>query len=178
MSDTDTFDLYLVQDPFYVLRDNAKGQLYNLLSYYAFSFKFTLPVNTTVDLVQKVMGVARARGQKLKTLVIASHGAAGTFYIGKDLIDRDADVYLSTLGQIAPFLDKNAEVYIVACFTAREREVLQKVSLALGGVRVHGYTEWIWTHNYGVLVTMDDSVNSEGGGHEIVCLANKCSVAR
>lgn len=124
--------------------------------------------------------ISQKRGKKIKTLVIAGHGASNHFDIGNEHVGLDPDYVerIDKLKLIAPSLAKDADVYILACKAGNDDKLLKRVSMALGGVRVHGYTGYIWTTSYWAFVTLDDSVNPEDGGHEVVCLSNNCSVAR
>jgi hypothetical protein len=141
-------------------------------------FHLTLLVSDTNDFIKKVSNVAKGKGAKIKNLVIASHGGPGHFYFGNQLIDEDQNERLSRLRVLIPLLAEDADVYVLACRTGQDQALLMKMSWALGGVRVHGYTDYIRTTSYGLFVTLDDGVNAEAGGHEVVCLRNKCSVAR
>jgi len=173
MSD-DTFDLYLIQAPetAFPSDDNTRGYNRDLLR----AYKGSLPVQNIGDFIGKVIFESLRRHQKIKKLVIGSHGAGlpggyGHFYIGENTLDVK-DERIEYLSLIKPYLAADADVYILACKTGFDEPLLQRVSRVLGGVRVHGYTEFITTTNYLFFIDVDDG--TDDGGRHIVCLPNKC----
>jgi hypothetical protein len=176
MSD-ETMDLYLIQTPDSCSGDeNASGYLKDLLS----AYRNSVPVRDIQDFILRVITESLQRRRQIKKLVIGSHGAGlgpgrrGSFYIGKNIIDRDEEEKLNSLRILAPFFAKNADVFILACRTGNDDFLLRKVSTVLGGVRVHGYTDYITTTNYWLWASVDDGTDDEG--NEVVCLPSRCQV--
>ena len=84
---------------------------------------------------------------------------------------------------LTPYFTKDASVYIMACRTGHSTKLLQKVSRALGGVPVHGYTNWITTTDFLATATVDTGVGDEYKipgdekvyvGKHIICLPTSC----
>jgi hypothetical protein len=182
MSDK-TMDLYLIQSPEAAFpdEDNVRGYNRDLLRY----FKNSVPIIDLGDFICRIAREVGARRRLIKKLVIGSHGAGfgdgyGYFHIGKTLIRTGDDKEINTLKLIARFFVKDADVYLLACQTGQSTKLLRKVSAALGGVRVHGYTDYITTTNTGPFqwpfggVSVDDGTDDEG--KEIVCLPGSCRV--
>jgi hypothetical protein len=183
-------DLYLIQDPKTPLPrdpdpevDDPSGYNEHLLRYY----RNSVPIRNIQDLLDRIRYEVTTRKRLIKRLIIGSHGAyvypypgarsgTGYFYIGKTYISESSDDEMMLLSGVARFFVRNADVYIVACKTGNDTAVLKKLSKALGGVRVHGYTDYITTTNYGLFVTLDDG--TEDGGQHIVCLPGDCSEVR
>lgn len=176
--ENNAMDLYFIQDPDVVFPDddNTRGYNRDLIKYY----KTSIPIRNIHEFIARVSAEVAARRKLIKKLVIGSHGNGlvsdtgtrfGHFYIGETNLTED-DKRIELLKYIAPLLVKDADVYIVACKTGLATPLLQKVSKALGGVRVHGYTDYITTTNYLVFVTLDDGTDDEGA--EVVCLPGHC----
>ena len=118
------------------------------------------------DFIQRVLTAVVTRRRLISKLVIGSHGAGipsgfGKFYIGLNTIDQDDDEKINRLRVLAAFFYKDADVYIMACKTGHATKLLQKVSRALGGVTVHGYTNYITTTNYWLWASIDEGVDDE-----------------
>jgi hypothetical protein len=180
MSDTD-FDIYVIQDPDGYLdlppdserKGDLQGQLYNLHRYFWARGDHPVYVKDLNDFVLQILVQVATKMGKIKTLVIAAHGAPGVFYIGKSPING-SEKDLAALRKLAPFFAKDANVYILACRCGQSEELLWKLSRAFGGVKVHGYTDYIVTTDYGITVTLEDG--TENGGKHLVCLRNgKCT---
>ena len=152
-------------------KDNCEGYLANILTYYKYNGAFT--VQDTDDFVRQISAMVRkSDGAKIKTLVIGSHGRDGRdgyFRIGNDVIDAFSVTELHTLKTLAPYFSQDADVFIMACKVGGNQRVLQKVSEALGGVRVHGYTANI--------ITTEESVDdgTRDGGKHVVCMRSNCA---
>jgi len=189
MSETD-FDIYVVQDPDSYLylppdsdrKGDLQGQLYNLYKFfsgrgdhpiYVKNIKdFVLQVTVQV-LIKRQATFASGATAKIGTLVIAAHGAPGVFYIGSTPVNGDKDD-LAELRKLAPFFARDANVYILACRCGQTQDLLVKLSGALGGVKVHGYTDYIVTKDYGFKATLNDG--TEDGGKHLVCLrSGRCT---
>ena len=177
MSD-ETIDLYLIQDPDVVFPDNDNTRGFNreLLRYYNNSIR----IKNIWEFIFRLNVEVTVRRKLIKKLIIGSHGSGipsgyGTFHIGSTLLNHEDDD-INLLKRVAHLFVKEADVYIMACRTGYDQALLRKVSNALGGVRVHGYTDYITTTNYGLFVTLDDGTDDEGS--EIVCLPGSCRVVR
>ena len=178
-----TMDLYLIQDPKTPLpkdpdpeADDPSGYNEHLLRYY----RNSVPIRDVQDFLVRIRTEVMTRKRLIKRLIIGSHGGytggpsgVGYFYIGKTYMSEFSDKEFMLLSGVASFFVRNADVYIVACKTGNDSAVLRKLSKALGGVRVHGYTDYITTTNYGLFITLDDG--TEDGGRHIVCLPGDCS---
>jgi len=170
-----TIDVFVIQNTDKCVKaddkDNCEGYLQDLLRYYYFNG--AVAVADIWDFIAVVTKkVMMSGGAKIKNLVIGSHGHGGAgayFRIGSDVIDHASTTELTSLRLLRPCFAKDADVFILACHTGQSKVLLQKVSEALGGVRVHGYTENIETNGF----TLDDGTRD--GGRQIVCIAGKCT---
>jgi hypothetical protein len=171
---SDEMDLYLIQSPDVLLDDdNLRGYNKDLLR----AYKNSIPVTDMWDFIGRLTIEVTTHHRLIKKLVIGSHGAGivegtGHFFLGGTMLNARSINEINNLRVIAPFFAKNADVYILACKTGYAGELLRKVSKALGGVRVHGYTDYITTSNWGLWVTVDDGTDDEG--KEIVCWPGEC----
>src|SRR5262245_41342552 len=182
-------ELYLIQSPETAFPDddNTRGANRALLKVY----RNSIPVSDISDFIQRVLIEVVTRRRLISKLVIGSHGTGipsgfGQFYIGLNTISVDDDDKINRLRVLAPFFMKDADVYIMACRTGHATKLLQKVSKALGGVAVHGYTNYVTTSNYGLWASIDEGVGDEytiySGtpieevhvGKHIVCWPTKC----
>jgi hypothetical protein len=180
MSDEKTIDLYLIQSPQVVPDDdNLRGYNRDLLR----AYKNSIPIQDVNQFIGVIIAQVFSRGRKIKKLVIGSHGTGlptgyGLFYIGKtaftiDLFDDFAAAQLASLRGLGHYFARDADVYIMACKTGRDDTLLRAVSTALGGVRVHGYTDYITTTNWWIFgSSVDDGTDDEGT--EIVCWPTVC----
>jgi hypothetical protein len=186
----DGIELYLIQSPDVAFPANDNVRDYNryLLKYYETS----IPVRNITDFITRVIVEVGARKRRISKLVIGSHGdgvpyGTGYFHIGETLIDNeDKHNRIDRLKNLAPFFEPDAEVYILACHTGFAITLLQKVSKALGGIAVHGYTGYITTTNYLLGVSVDDDVGDEFAlfantdseelhvGKHVVCWPTSC----
>jgi hypothetical protein len=171
----DGFELYLVQSPDSVPNEYAENRGFNnnMLKYY----KGSIPVTNLQDFIVRVISETITRKRLIRKLVIGSHGTGlltgyGSFWIGKDEIGLDNMERIDALKPLSRLFTSDADVYIMACKTGRDSVLLREISRVLGGVRVHGFTDYIYTANYGLFVTLDDS--TDDGGKEIVCLPSRC----
>ena len=74
---------------------------------------------------------------------------------------------------LAPIFAKDADVYIMACKTGNDGTLLRRISTILGGVRVHGFTNYVYATNYLYwIATVDD--DTDGENREIVCWPSQC----
>src|SRR5262245_14336636 len=154
-------ELYLIQSPetAFPADDNTRGYNRDLLKY----FRNSIPVKDITDFILRVTREVHRSRRLISKLVIGSHGSGlpsgvGHFYIGGNTIAYDDDAKIDRLRVLAPLFTKDAEVFILACRTGHSQPLLRKVSRALGGVAVHGYTAYITTTNYLVKRTLDDGV--------------------
>src|SRR5882724_3158267 len=171
-----TIDIFVIQNTDKCVesddKDNCEGYLQSLFAYYYFNGAIIVSdIPDFIDVVTKK--VMMSGGAKIKNLVIGSHGhgdgyPGAYFRIGSAVIDHASTDHLTSLGLLAPFFAKDADVFILACHTGQSKVLLQKVSKALGGIRVHGYTESIETNGF----TLDDGTRD--GGQQIVCVLGKC----
>jgi hypothetical protein len=175
-----TMNMYLIQSPESVWQGGSdpldRGYNRDLLRY--FRKKGGMPVQDIGDFIKRVYVEVTQRRALIKKLVIGSHGTgeptnSGHFRLGKTIIMEGDDKELHLLGAMRRFLVRDAEVYILACRTGYATDLLRKVSYALGGVRVYGYTEFITTTSYGFFgVGVDDGTSD--GGKEVVCWPSIC----
>ena len=109
-----------------------------------YKYNGAVMVQNTPEFVKLVLSkVTQGSGAMIKTLIIGSHGAGGTygyFRIGNDIVDAGSGKELVSLTVLTPFFSKYAEVYILACNTGQNHVLLNKVSTALGGVGVTAMT--------------------------------------
>jgi hypothetical protein len=132
------------------------------------------------DFVGRVLAASFMAGKKVTKLVIGSHGSGidsgyGNFHIGKTVINTDPDDYKMLKQKLWPIrtvLAAHAHVYLLSCRTGKSTALLGGVSDALGGIAVHGFTDYISTLNLYVYTSVDDG--TEDGGKEIVCWSNEC----
>jgi hypothetical protein len=184
----ETMDLYLIQSPVVLPDDdNLRGYNRDLLK----AYKNSIPVRDIGDFISRILMEVMKRHRLIKKLVIGSHGTGlptgyGLFYIGRDKIQTGEGWWegkyveigeaerqrLDCLRVLAPVFARDADVYVMACKTGNDGALLRKVSQALGGVRVHGYTDYITTTNYWLSVSVDDG--TDDGGKEIVCWPSEC----
>jgi len=197
MSDTD-FDIYVIQDPDYYVylpkdsesKDSLQGQLYNLHRFFAARRDNPIYVKSLKDFVLQVLvqviikrqaamaspaGLTSlaSGGGKIRNLIIAAHGSPGVVYIGSNAI-TGSDKELAELRKLAPYFARDANVYVLACRCGQTEDLLRKLSGAFGGAKVHGYTDYIVTRDYGITVTLSDG--TDNGGKHIVCFrTGKCT---
>jgi hypothetical protein len=187
MSDN-TMDLYLIQDPNGKFEppkpgeDHPRDAVELALKYYQNHGKNPVPVRNIHDFVARIHFEVATRKKYIRRLIIGSHGTwdtegperyhLGWFWIGNTQITRNSEQEFALLRTVSTLLTHNADVYIVACRTGRDTDVLQAVSKALGGVRVHGYTEYITFTNWLVKVEWEDG--TERGGSRVVCVPGAC----
>lgn len=191
MGNDQTMNLYLIQDPDNLPHmphdkdneDDPRDYDENLLKY----FKSSVPVRDIWDFVFRISFEVAREKRLIKKLIIGSHGGyepagssgVGFFYIGKSYISAGLGSAgeREVLKRVAQFFVKDADVYILACRTGNDKDVLQAVSKALGGIRVHGFTNYITTTDYGPLgiITLEDG--TEDGGKHIVCVPGGCREA-
>jgi hypothetical protein len=169
-----TIDIVVIQTPEKCVsatdKDNCEGYLSALSTYYQYNSATT--VKDIPDFINRIIAKVGSSGGRIKNLVIGSHGAGGHyayFRIGNDIIDNGSPDKINSLRILAPFFAKDADVFILACHTGENRTLLEKVSTALGGVKVHGYTGRIETDG----ITVDDGTS--GGGKQTVCLRGNCT---
>src|SRR4051794_24534792 len=156
-------DLFLIQDPAGV--DPGGGYNKDLMKYY----KNSIPVRDISDFVYRVNLEFMQRRLPIRNMIIGSHGGGwpnnkgggGFFRIGKTFIEDDDTVAniaaINVLRSLAGYFVEDAHLFLVACKTGYAQPLMQKVSAALGGVKVHGYTELITTASYGPFgATLDD----------------------
>jgi hypothetical protein len=141
-------------------------------------FKNSMAIKNIGDFIFRVNFEVVRRRLLIGTLVIGSHGHGlpngdGYFTLGSTVINAQSENEINLLKLIAPFFIKEARVYIMACKTGNATPLLQKVSAALGGGSVHGYTKDIETTSFGPFVWLDDGTDDRGG-REIVCLPGEC----
>jgi hypothetical protein len=178
----ETMDIYLVQSPDVVPEsdgnpdhDSPKDFLRNMLK----AYKTGIPVRDVPDFVSRVMLEYFTKGKPVKKMVIGSHGAGlpngyGHFYIGHEFIadDKEGCEKLEKLRILAPIFTRDANVYIMACKAGNDGTLLRRVSTVLGGVKVHGYTDFITATNYLLWASVDDE--TDDGSKEIVCWPSEC----
>jgi len=175
-----TMNMYLIQSPDTVWQGSQDpldpGYNRDLLKYYR--KKGGQPVQDIGDFIKRIYVEVTQRKALIKKLVIGSHGTgepgnAGYFRLGTTIISSGDDKEIHLIGTIKNFLVRGAEVYILACRTGHATDLLRKLSFALGGVRVYGYTDFITTTNYGFFgVGVDDGTGDEG--KETVCWPSIC----
>jgi len=169
---TGYMDIVLVQAPSHFM----PGYNEDLLKYY----RNSIAVNNIEDFINRVISEVIVRKRLIRTMVIGSHGHGipsgyGHFKIGRTFVDTTDDGYkeIMKLRLIAPYFLNEAAVYIVACKTGNATILLKRVSAALGGISVHGYTSDITTSGYGPFgADMDNG--TDDGGREIVCWPSAC----
>lgn len=179
-----TVDLYLIQAPESMLdeparagEDNPRTFLKSLLKAYPDS----IPVRDIRDFVNRVLAESLAKHRLIKKLVIGSHGYGdlatgyGQFYIGREIIISDKESWekLDSLKVLAPAFAPGADVVIMACKTGVNGALLQKVSAVLGGVKVHGFTDYVTATDWWLFATASDE--TDDGNREIVCWPSECS---
>jgi hypothetical protein len=178
----ETMDIYLVQSPDVVPEsdgvpdhDSPKDFLRNMLK----AYKTGIPVRDTPDFVGRVLYEYFSRAKLVKKMVIGSHGTGlptgyGIFHIGRDIImdDDDGHKKLEKLRVLAPIFTRDADVYIMACKTGNDGTLLRRVSTALGGVKVHGFTDFVTATNYWLWASVDDE--TDDGNKEIICWPSEC----
>ena len=86
--------------------------------------------------------------------------------------DDDGHEKLEKLRILAPIFTRDANVYIMACKTGNDGTLLRRVSTVLGGVKVHGYTDFVTATNYLLWASVDDE--ADDGNREIVCWPSEC----
>lgn len=177
-----TMNLYLIQSPDTVPssdgnpdHDNPKDFLRNMLA----AYRHSIPVRDIGDFVGRVLAEFFGRRRLVKKLIIGAHGyglpsGVGLFYIGKEIImnDDDGEKKLERLRILRAVFAPNADVFIMACKTGNDGTLLRKVSAVLGGVRVHGYTDFVTATNYLLWSSVDDE--TDDGNQEIVCWPTEC----
>jgi hypothetical protein len=145
------------------------------------AYKDSIPVRDVADLIARIFFEYSNRGRLIGKLVIGSHGYGnfasgyGHFYIGKEIIMPDEESYrkLDSLKVLAPLFAPDADVIIMACQTGNNGTLLQKVSSVLGGVRVHGFTDYVTATNWWIFgATVSDE--TDDGNREIVCWPSEC----
>jgi hypothetical protein len=158
---SDGIELYLIQSPetAFPADDNTRGYNRDLFK----AYRNGIPVSDITNFIHRVLIEVAVKRRRISKLVIGSHGSGipsgyGHFYIGLNRIDQDDDEKINRLRVLAPLFEKNADVYIMACRTGHATKLLQKVSRALGGVTVHGYTNYITTSNYWLWASIDEGV--------------------
>ncbi|BDC51442.1 hypothetical protein F183_A37580 [Bryobacterales bacterium F-183] len=184
----DTFDLVLIQDPNNIpqrlldynpkIHDHPADYLNALKSY----FRQGVTIGNMNEFCGRIFAEVSLRKRLIKNLVIGAHGGyedgkyeGGHFYIGSTVITSGIGSRNehALLRRVAPFLSRDAHVYILACRTGNDRSVLSKVSECLGGIPVHGYTNYITTTSFGPYYTaLDDGTGD--GGKEVVCINGQC----
>jgi len=178
----ETMDLYLVQSPDVVPEsdgnpdhDSPKDFLRNMLK----AYKDSIPVRDTADFRARVLVEFFSKRKLIKKMVIGSHGTGlpngyGIFHIGRDIImdDDDGRQKLDQLRVLAPLFAPDADVYIMSCKTGNDGSLLRRISIVLGGVRVHGYTDFVTATNYLLWASVDDE--TDDGNKEIVCWPSQC----
>jgi hypothetical protein len=157
-------ELYLIQSPetAFPADDNTRGYNKDLLK----AYRNSIPVRDIEDFILRVDVEVASKRRLISKLVIGSHGTGiptgyGNFHIGKDTIDQDDDKKIDRLRILAPSFERGAEVEILACRTGHATKLLQKVSRALGGITVHGYTNYITTSDYWLGVSVDRGVGDK-----------------
>jgi hypothetical protein len=162
-----TIDVYVVQNPSKCVTskdpENCEGFLAAFATY--FLWNHPIVVQDIADFIRRVR--QQSSGAKIKNLIIGSHGDGGRlayFRIGNDMIDQYSKTELDALSAVAPLLAQGARVFIVACHTGDNHKLLQKVSTALGGVRVYGYPGRIES----------DGFDMDYGTKQIVCYGGSC----
>jgi hypothetical protein len=110
-------------------------------------------------------------GGKVKRMVISGHGAEDGFRIGRDRITLDS-IWWPTLFNLRLDIAPDAQVDISACETGQNRELLKKLSLYWGGVKVRAWTGTITPWEWGPL----NGINN--GGDEVVRGVSSCSTHR
>jgi len=180
----DGLELYLITDPATENQkdSNATGYLQDLLDNY--QPEGAMAVRNVDDFVNRVVAVCLLTGKKVRKLVIGCHGngldtGSGVFHIGatpyvssKD----DAEELKKKLAPIVPWLTAHADVYILTCKAGKSTVLLGMVSDALGGVAVHGFTDFIYTTSFLGYTSVDDQ--TDDGADEIVCWSNECVQVR
>src|SRR5262245_6722694 len=166
-------DIYVFQPPDLCVtakdRDNCEGYLSDLSRYYRFGLSIT--VHDINDFIVKLNAMAVMNEASIKNLIIGSHGAGGRyawFRIGNEQIDNGTlKDQIPSLKRVAPLFTKDANVYILACHTGTSQTLLKRVSNALGGVTVHGYT--------GRIEVDGGTVDMGRDGEHTVCVRDKCT---
>jgi hypothetical protein len=179
-------DIYTIQDPDTIKGDSGphskedlKGSLENMERHYRHRGVHTIYVKDIDDFVRQVQAEAQSKSAKIRNLIIGAHGAPGFVYLGKNPVNGD-NKELATLGKLAPFFAKGANVYLLSCRTGQKEELLQGISSAFGGVNVHGYTARIETTDYWLNVSLDvEDVDDRGKkGKHVVCFKNRCDESK
>jgi hypothetical protein len=174
MGDDTTIDLYVIQniskcaDPKVEDRDNCEGYLENLQAYFCVGWPI-IPQDID-DFIRQVTGRVEREG-KIQNLIIGSHGRPGRdgwFRIGNTIIDSYSLADFEKLRRLRGFFAEGARVFIMACRVGQRLLLLQKVSTALGGVGVYGYTDYIWVNPFSVTYGFDK------GGTQNVCYDTSC----
>jgi hypothetical protein len=167
-----TIDIFVLQPPDKCVDahnpDDCRDYLSGLKTYY--QFNGITQVQDIQDFIKQIGEQVAKSGAKIKKLVIGSHGIGGKgayFRIGNNVIDQSSFPEIDALRRAAPFFAKNADVFIMACRTGQNETLLKRVSKALGGVKVHGYTDGIETDGI--------TVDIEGDGKENVCTESECT---
>ena len=179
-----TMDIYLVSDPDVALEDAGPGNasprdyLNNMLKAWIGSIR----VRDVAHFNACVLYQYFSRQKKVRKMVIGCHGTGlttgyGMFEIGTDIISDDDDGHklLQKMMILRPVFALNADVYIMACKTGNDASLLRRISVALGNVRVHGYTDFVTSTNY-LCDRLSYSVSDEtdDGNNEIVCWPSEC----
>jgi len=165
------FDLYLVQSPAVVDKQfYDKGYNNDLLEHYDGS----VAVKNIYEFVVRAQFEVAMREKYIRKLVIGAHGAGswsggGFFYIGSNVVTSSDTEYFKILSGLAPLFTKDASVYIMACQTGYNEDLLKKLSQAWGGIPVYGYTGLITTSDYWLWISVDK------GGDEVVCVPSSCN---
>ena len=173
----DGVELYLITDPATENQSdsNATGYLQDLLDNY--QSEGAMAVRNVDDFVNRVIAVCQLTGKKVRKLVIGCHGSTGVFHIGATTYTwDDADKLKTKLAPIVPWLTAHADVYLLSCKVANKPLALSILSDALGGVAVHGFTDWIYTTSFLGYTSVDDQ--TDDGANEVVCWSNECVQVR
>jgi hypothetical protein len=190
MSDN-SMELYLIQSPDleFPNQDPDSDPPADALRYLSRYYNNSMPVRDTKEFVGRVLLYYFQQRRLVKKLIIGSHGAGlppyragisgtGHFFIGKDYITTEEGdrAKLESLRLLAPLFSRDADIYIMACRTGFDEALLRRVSQVLGGVRVHGYTDYVTVTNYGLFETLDDG--TDDGGKHVVCWPSVCLYTR
>ena len=179
----ETMDIYLVQSPDVVPEsdrnpdhDSPKDFLRNMLK----AYKTGIPVRDVPDFVGRVMLEYFTKGKPVKKMVIGSHGAGlpngyGHFYIGHEFIADDAKRGTRNSRNSGFSRRSSPAMRTFTSWLARPVTMAPccgRVSTVLGGVKVHGYTDFVTATNYLLWASVDDE--TDDGSKEIVCWPSEC----
>ncbi len=170
-------DLYLVQAPG---TQGARGTqnpddyLHNMLG----ALPGSAPIKNVKDLINRVHMEFFRRHRPIRKLVFAGHGSDFSFHIGESLFTADLDNrtkdYINQLIALRPVFAPDARFFLLACKVGRCQGMLRSISVALGGIPVHAYENFVYASDYLLFQSIDDK--TDDNNNEVICWANGCTV--